>query len=148
MIGRGSGKAAKAPRRLRACPPCYAWGADVRVNRSGRFSWGICKVVGSRGESAEWSVLVKAPRRLRACPPCYAWGADVRSCGSDQFAVLEFCEVVGSRCVDPAKSLPEQPYRPPGVSQGAGRVQRPGARGESAKWSVRGVANQQSGRFL
>src|SRR5690554_3825898 len=58
MIGRGSAKAAKAPRRLRARPPGCAWEADVRVNRSGRFSWGICKVVGSRGESAKWSVLV------------------------------------------------------------------------------------------
>src|SRR5690554_2086367 len=75
--------------------------------------FGLIGVVGSRGESAKWSVLVGNLQSGR-----FSWG---------------ICKVVGSRCVGPAKSLPEQPYKPPGASLGAGRVQRPGARGEPAK---------------
>src|SRR5690554_2640676 len=80
MIGRGSGKAAKAPRRLRARPPGCAWGADVRVNRSGRFAkWGICKAVGSRGESAKRSVRDVSVQQNHCqsnhiSPQAQAWG--------------------------------------------------------------------------
>src|SRR5690554_2904002 len=74
--------------------------------------------------TAWWSVLVGNLQSGR-----FSWG---------------ICKVVGSRCVGPAKSLPEQPYKPPRASLGAGRAQRPGARCESAKWSVRDVSVQQN----
>src|SRR5690554_891361 len=92
FLKRGPPAPSRLPPMLRLGGGCSVWRKwSVRevVNlRSGRFSWGICKVAGSCGESAEWSVLgARPPGAFAPAPPCYAWGADVRVNRCGRFAV-------------------------------------------------------------